>query len=134
MPETPCGWAARQVLPVPGVPGGGGTHAKPSSRHAASSIAPQHSAPAVHRQRPWSQTPDTQSPPSLQWSPANIASTPFASRFEHALPSPFGEQALFEGVTRSARKFPSTSATTGFSYQVHDEWYWLNSTSPVLPL
>jgi len=47
---------------------------------------------------------------------------------------PAGAQALLEGETRSARKFPSTSAITGFSYQVHDDRYWLNTTSPVLPL
>jgi hypothetical protein len=60
--------------------------------------------------------------------PANCESTPFASSVVHGLPVPSGEQALFEGVTRSARKFPSTSAMIGFSYQVQDDRYWLKRT------
>src|SRR5438067_2408924 len=101
----------------------------------ASSMAAQQSAPATQRQRPESHVPEMQSVFFLQWSPANCASTPFASSVGHGRPSSgFAAQALFEGVTRSARKFPSVSATTGFSYQVHDEWHWLKSTSPDLPL
>ncbi len=46
---------------------------------------------------------------------------------------PAGAHASFDPTTRFDRNVPSTSATIGFSYQVHDEWYWLKSTSPVTP-
>src|SRR5438093_1146269 len=42
-------------------------------------------------------------------------------------------QLALEGMTISARKSPSTSATIGFSYQVQLVWYCENSTSPVRP-
>src|SRR5690242_1566750 len=133
MPDTPCGCPARQVSPVPAVPTGGGAHLKPSSRHAASSLAPQHCLVSVQRQKPASQTPDKQSVFIEQRTPGNCLSTPFASKVWQGIPVPSGEQALLDGVTRSARKFPSTSAMSGFSYHVQDERYWLKSTSPVSP-
>jgi hypothetical protein len=97
-------------------------------------MAAQHWAVAVQRQKPDSHTPETQSPFAWHRTPGNCVSTPFASSMLQGMPSPVGEQALFEGVTRSARKLPSTSAMIGFSYQVQDERYWLKSTSPVTPL
>jgi hypothetical protein len=68
--------------------------------------------------------------------PLNWRSTPSAVSVSgrQAIPVPSGEHALFDGDTTSARKLPSTSATIGFSYQVHDELYWLKRTSPVWPL
>jgi hypothetical protein len=46
---------------------------------------------------------------------------------------PAGAQARFDGTTISEWKSPVTSATTGFSIQVHDEWYCEKSTVPSKP-
>ncbi len=97
-------------------------------------MAPQHCALVVQRQRPASQVPEMQSALVWQRRPAKSESTLLASSILQARPSVVGAQALFDGVIRSARKFPSTSAMIGFSYQVHEERYWLKSTSPLLPL
>lgn len=83
----------------------------------------QHWLDVVQRHRPASHTPDAQSLAVLQCRPLNWGSTPSALSVEHAMPVPLGEHALFDGVTRSARKSPSVSAMIGFSYQVHDERY-----------
>src|SRR5687768_12055669 len=130
MPCTPVGCEARQVLPAPGVPAGGGAHFKPTASHAASVPALQHSALAVQRQNPESQMLLAQSLFSRHPAPANLLSTPLASSMVQAMPFTPSEHARFDGATRSARKFPSVSATTGFSYQVHDEVNWLNKTRP----
>ena len=69
---------------------------------AASSAIPQQEALVVHRHKPASQTPVAQSDASVQRTPGHCASTPSGVRSLHAMPSPVGEHALFDGVTRSA--------------------------------
>ncbi len=121
MPTRPCGYEARQVLPVPFVPGGAGAHLEPASTHAASVPAAQHSAEVAHRHRPSSHFLLAQSAFFSQIVPAKWVSTPLAGSSSSAHDA--GVKLPFEPTTRSARKSPSVSATTGFSCHVLDDRY-----------
>lgn len=61
MPVRAAGQDERQVLPVPGVSGGGSAQDAPLASQMAASPALQHSALLLQRHRPWSQAPLTQS-------------------------------------------------------------------------
>ena len=90
------------------------------------------------RQKPDSQTPLAQSLPALQRRPRKSGSsvrplTGCLSKLALALQVAMVSQLGLDGTISSDLKSPSTSATTGFSYQVHEERYCEKSTSPVLP-
>ena len=61
-------------------------------------------------------------------------SAPVSQRTPSSMGSSAGQTTLqlaLEGITISERRSPSTSATIGFSYQVHEVWNCEKSTSPM---
>src|SRR5262249_42852614 len=110
---------AWQVLAVPGVPAIGGRQAKPPPTDWV-----LHSLSAVQRQKPMSQPmPLGQSAGLAQRSPLNTGSVAGQTTLQFWL----------DGTSRLERKEPATSATIGYSFQVHELCGCENSTSPERP-
>src|SRR5579872_200688 len=120
MPERLAVCAARQVSPVPGTPAGAARHTKPPP-----TAATLHWASVVQRQKPAEQPmPLGQSPEVWQRSPLNTGSTS----------GQVMSQLTLEGTISLERKLPCTSATMGYSVQVHELCSCEKSTSPLAPL
>src|SRR6185503_7933499 len=115
---APCGCEARQTLPFGDGPAMGSTQAR---------LGAAQSMSLAQRHRPWA---------SPAFSLTHVV-VPGQSALESQLtPWWIGSidgqltlQLTFDGMTIAERKLPATSATIGFSYQVHEVWNCENSTA-----
>ena len=113
---------ARHTLPAVDAPEAGSSHD--------SEVEP-HSVVAAQRQRPNLSAAFTR--PHLVVPGQSMS---LSQRTPSSMGSSAGQltlQLAFDGMIRSAFRSPFTSATMGFSYQVHEVWNCENSTSPVVP-
>src|SRR3569623_1267068 len=106
---APAGCDARQTLPAADGPAIGSRHTNPSPPQSASCVQRQRPSTSVAFSRP-QVVVDGQSDWSRHCTPSKIGSTAGHDT----------EQFVFDVLTIYALKSASTSALTGFSYQVHE--------------